>query len=671
MLLTRMIRQEIKREIAKASQKIGTPIEVDRIRLGVGSAILDDIRIGDDATVIISRMTAELSLNPFSSRFGQLDSLTIHRARVKIAKEIFNAQLRKLAVASTTNTVTNKPRHTIEKLFQALPTEQLWLKSGNLAIVDDDGQALTNIAGLQVLIEKAESKVLFRAASVKTLYGFTEEHLQGRLQLTSDANHYRFFIRKKHGEKDQANDWAVTGRVSRDLSEAEIRSDIHRIPSFLSDTVKPILGENPSLDLAFTLQLQRQPAGPWRFETKVNSKDLRITVPVLASAPIGPLRFELNARGFYRPDDRALAIEDALVSIPPKKSQSEPVRIELHGSGRIEGELKRPQNSGLSNFSLAGISWQGQARLLDASCQSIVDASPANFTPALDDFKLDGRTGGSINLSFDGNKTDSLSFELHDLSWTCRVTEAPYMYSMQHLAGPFTLQRPVGKSNDGTQLEPVEVSVSPESAGFTPLSAIAKNVNNAFIASEDAGFYAHKGIDSFALESAARRNFAEKRVAVGGSTITMQTVKNLFLTHERTVSRKLQELFLAWHLENTLDKDRILEIYLNIVEYGPGIYGITQAANHFFGKNPFDLTLLESAYLASLLPSPKSRYRSFCIGYLTPGMRELVQSLLKRMVGLGRLSWDRYLQATTEGIRFNEVERQSARDCGKAPTDAS
>jgi membrane peptidoglycan carboxypeptidase len=152
----------------------------------------------------------------------------------------------------------------------------------------------------------------------------------------------------------------------------------------------------------------------------------------------------------------------------------------------------------------------------------------------------------------------------------------------------------------------------------------------------------------------------------------MQTVKNLFLTQERTISRKLQELFLAWHLDRVLTKDRILEIYMNIAELGPGIYGVAQASEHYFGKRASDLNLLESAYLASLLPSPKTRYRYFCDGKLTPNFQGMVHGLLKRMVNLNRVNYDRYLQAMSASIQFNDSERQSAPECSRqaaAPQD--
>ena len=98
----------------------------------------------------------------------------------------------------------------------------------------------------------------------------------------------------------------------------------------------------------------------------------------------------------------------------------------------------------------------------------------------------------------------------------------------------------------------------------------------------------------------------------------MQMVKNVLLTQEKTVSRKLQELFLTWVVEKQLGKQRIMEIYLNVVEFGPGIYGIGDAADHYFGKAPDELTSLEAAFMASLLPRPVKRHEMWCQHLLLP-----------------------------------------------------
>src|SRR5688572_20942938 len=96
----------------------------------------------------------------------------------------------------------------------------------------------------------------------------------------------------------------------------------------------------------------------------------------------------------------------------------------------------------------------------------------------------------------------------------------------------------------------------------------------------------------------------------------MQFVKNVLLYREKTVARKLQELFLTHYVEETLEKERIFEIYVNVIEFGPGIYGIGPAARHYFGKHPRDINPVEAAFFSSILPSPKKRHLQYCDGEL-------------------------------------------------------
>ena len=114
---------------------------------------------------------------------------------------------------------------------------------------------------------------------------------------------------------------------------------------------------------------------------------------------------------------------------------------------------------------------------------------------------------------------------------------------------------------------------------------------------EDSAFFSHRGLDLSELPKAIGAHWADGGTLRGASTITQQLAKNLFLSPERSLKRKLQELALAFLLESTLGKDRILEIYLNVIEWGPGLYGLRPAARHYFGKEPRALTPKEMAFL--------------------------------------------------------------------------
>jgi monofunctional glycosyltransferase len=141
---------------------------------------------------------------------------------------------------------------------------------------------------------------------------------------------------------------------------------------------------------------------------------------------------------------------------------------------------------------------------------------------------------------------------------------------------------------------------------WVPYSAISEHLKKAILISEDAAFFSHKGIDINELKEAIRADWESMSFKRGGSTITMQLAKNLYLNPSKNPLRKLKEIVIAWQLEQALTKRRIFEIYLNVVEFGRNIYGAEAAARHYFGKSSAAIDPLEAATLAALLPSPRS-----------------------------------------------------------------
>jgi monofunctional biosynthetic peptidoglycan transglycosylase len=135
--------------------------------------------------------------------------------------------------------------------------------------------------------------------------------------------------------------------------------------------------------------------------------------------------------------------------------------------------------------------------------------------------------------------------------------------------------------------------------------AISENLKRAVILSEDAAFFSHGGVDLFELKEAIKKDWERRRFTRGASTITMQLARNLYLSPVRSPFRKLREIMIAFRLERALTKRRIFEIYLNVVEWGPGVYGAGAASHHYFSKPAAALSPLEAATLAALLPSPR------------------------------------------------------------------
>ena len=140
---------------------------------------------------------------------------------------------------------------------------------------------------------------------------------------------------------------------------------------------------------------------------------------------------------------------------------------------------------------------------------------------------------------------------------------------------------------------------------WVPLSRISPHLRRAVVAAEDASFFAHEGFDWEGMKDAALYDLEKGELKRGGSTITQQLAKNLYLSSERSIFRKAHEALITRSLEHHLSKERILELYLNVAEWGTGVYGAEAASRHHFRKSARELTEDEAAWLAAILPSPR------------------------------------------------------------------
>ena len=153
--------------------------------------------------------------------------------------------------------------------------------------------------------------------------------------------------------------------------------------------------------------------------------------------------------------------------------------------------------------------------------------------------------------------------------------------------------------------------VGPQNPNWTPSGRIPAEMKWAVILAEDANFYKHEGFDVKAIKAAIKYDLEKKSLKRGASTITQQTAKNLFLSREKTITRKVKEVYLAWRMEQELTKGRIIEFYLNVVELGPMVYGIGHGSRYYFGKPASALTPRECAFLAAMLPGPRVAYNPY------------------------------------------------------------
>ena len=178
---------------------------------------------------------------------------------------------------------------------------------------------------------------------------------------------------------------------------------------------------------------------------------------------------------------------------------------------------------------------------------------------------------------------------------------------------------------------------------WVKLQEISKRLQWAIVVSEDGKFFEHNGFDYDQYQEAFKDAFVAKKKKVrGASTITQQLIKNLFLGREKSIFRKVKEFMFSLIIEKQIDKQKILETYLNIIEYGKNIYGIKSASLYYFKKYPSQLSARESAFLAMLLPSPVKYSKSFQNRMLSPFASRIVNSVLLKMNQAGAISLDEY-----------------------------
>lgn len=197
-----------------------------------------------------------------------------------------------------------------------------------------------------------------------------------------------------------------------------------------------------------------------------------------------------------------------------------------------------------------------------------------------------------------------------------------------------------------------QVDLCPKNSSYARLDQISESLKKSVVLTEDSAFYDHKGFDFSELEKSFKKNLAEGRYARGGSTITQQLAKNLYLTKEKTIQRKALEALITIQLEKHLSKKEILERYLNVVQFGKDLFGVKRASEFYFKKQPSNLSVVESAWLTYLLPSPEKYSASFTAGKLTPFARKRMEQIVGNLFRYHKISEEEYSVARTDLSRF-------------------
>lgn len=431
--------------------------------------------------------------------------------------------------------------------------------------------------------------------------------------------------------------WTAEGTVD----PASGRSDVLlRAQRFRLDRLGPVLDGAPFRD-PHTAEIDadlvlRQAGGALDFEGRLDVFGLTLYHPRIGAAAVPDLRATLRTRGRFEARARRLRFDEIVAE---------------HGgvSVRLEGTLARLG----TNEPLV----EARIEVPPVSCHRIQAALPEALLPIVRDFELDGSFSASVSARVDFAALDKVELDGRIGIDGCRVVRAPEQMDAARLLEPF-----VHRVHPMPDVE-VAFVVGPANRDFTPLAEVSQHVIHAIMTTEDSRFFDHHGFIGREFRSALARDLREQRFALGASSITMQMVKNVLLTNEKTLARKLQELFLTWYVEQKLPKERILEIYLNVIEFGPGIYGVGAAARHYFGKAARDLGPREAAFFSSILPSPKRRYVHYCNGAPTQKWERYLDRILRRMHERGRLTDAELELALSMPLIFDRVEARSQVEC--------
>jgi hypothetical protein len=455
-----------------------------------------------------------------------------------------------------------------------------------------------------------------------------------------------------HGSYGGAREdlWTAKGHADFDKLEGALAL---RAEQFSLDKIGDVLPKsvltpaNTKLDAAFDLAWSN---GTVRFGGDLSAVGVSLQNDALASDPVENVSIGLAVRGNVVPATRRIELERFEARVRDL-------------TARVTGTVELP--SGSYKF--------GNGRRLPfvpkidltfavprLPCAKLLASIPAALTPKLEGFVLQGMFEAQVGAKIDFAALDAL--ELHGKVGIdgCKVVRAPDVVAK--LAGEESIvvdvevPPPPGPGNAAGETETMSVVVGPENPEFAPYAQISPYLVNSIMTTEDNGFFKHRGWVSSEFKSALKRDLAHGGFRLGASSITMQMVKNVLLSQEKTLSRKLQELFLVWYLEQNLPKERILELYFNAIEFGPRIYGIGAASRHYFGKKPAELNPVEAAFFSSILPSPKRRYIQYCHGALFPPWDKYVHRIVAKVHERGRLTDEEAMQWAVTPLVFDRRE---------------
>lgn len=358
------------------------------------------------------------------------------------------------------------------------------------------------------------------------------------------------------------------------------------------------------------------------FEGQASISGVEVSHPRLTAEPIEDLDAHLDFKASYEHGKKQLHLERLMV---------------VRGLARIT--LR-------GNVMFDRLACDISGNVPPTACRQILQAVPSQLKPRLEGAQLEGLIALDMRLGIDEDAPEKTTLEVN-LDNRCRITD------LGTLPNPQDFRRPFSYTVYNADAEPMRLISGPGTDRWTPYSMISPYLVEAALTTEDGKFRHHRGVTIPEIKRAIELNLKKDALKHGASTITMQLAKNLFMNRERTVARKLQELFFTWYLESQFTKDEILELYFNVIEFGPSIYGIREAASHYFGREPHELNLVESVFLIKLLPSPITRHGTYVRNEVSERKMNSLHRVMKTMFDRGRIDRTELAEGLSQELRFH------------------
>ncbi len=629
---------------------LGTTVDVGGLTVSLtGTLRLEDVAVG--GTLEADAIEAAVSLPTLLAGRLDADEVLLERPRLQV-------WMRTDGSSNLSRLLAHAASHRLPRgRAQASSRRQLRrivVTSGDL-VIDVPGRGRVALAGLELHPHQGGVRLLARAADVELTAGTLRAHGQlGRIGADIELRRARLtrFL-------------AVGGAL--ELKSGEATTHLREVQ------VATGLGAEPGVRLAARagsrgrVELAVYPGASPRAELVAEQAPLRMIAGWLprwllvgnatasGTATLRMVDDELRFRG-------SADVQNVLLEHPRLAPEPVPLTARVHARGAVLTEAGERaleldevaiERSGVRLEAALHATWRGAAAMParatmtvvvpKTDCMALLTAIPVALRPELAGLELEGQFSGRVALRFDRQAPEATELDAAIDTEACRVAREADAGDPASLRTTFSFQPQRGPRRH----------ISPGDDAYVSLGRLPEHVWQAFVAAEDGRFFAHHGFDLHQIERSLAVNIAAGSLVRGGSTISQQLVKNVFLSTDRSLARKLAEAVLTWRVEARLEKRLILERYLNVIELGPQLHGLRDGARAWLGKEPKQLSAREAAFLAALTPAPRTLSAHLQnTGGVDGHMNHRIDIVLRAMRRDGYLNSDALAAALRDRVRL-------------------